>query len=100
RFRALCRGLHVVSRRTRPYTPRTNGKAERFIQTALREWAYARPYYSSADRALILPGCLEHYNCARPHAGLAGLPPMTRLPRGTTYCVVTTSSLAPGATWT
>jgi transposase InsO family protein len=82
RFRATCRGLHVVPRRTRPYTPRTNGKAERFIQTALREWAYARPYYSSADRALILPGWLEHYNCARPHAGLAGLPPMTRLPEG------------------
>jgi transposase-like protein len=62
--------------------PRTNGKAERFIQSALREWAYARPYYTSADRARLLPGWLEHYNCARPHAGLAGLPPMTRLPDG------------------
>lgn len=49
-FRAACRALHVSHRRTRPYTPRTNGKAERFIQTALREWAYRRPYYTSADR--------------------------------------------------
>ena len=81
-FRATCRALHVSHRRTRPYTPRTNGKAERFIQTALREWAYARPYYTSADRAALLPGWLEHYNCARPHAGLAGFPPITRLPDG------------------
>lgn len=81
-FRATCRGLHVRHRRTRPYTPRTNGKAERFIQTALREWAYARPYYTSADRARLLPGWLEHYNCRRPHTGLAGLPPITRLPDG------------------
>ena len=79
-FRATCRGLHVVHRRTRPYTPRTNGKAERFIQTALREWAYARPYYSSIDRAALLPGWLEHYNCGRPHSGLAGAAPVTRLP--------------------
>lgn len=82
RFRATCRGLHVRPRRTRPYTPRTNGKAERFIQTALREWAYARPYYTSADRAALLPVWLEHYNCARPHTGLAGLPPMARMPDG------------------
>jgi transposase InsO family protein len=80
RFRATGRALRLTHRRTRPYTPRTNGKAERFIQTALREWAYARPYYSSADRAALLPGWVEHYNCARPHAGLAGLRPMSRLP--------------------
>ena len=80
RFRATCRALHIAHRRTRPYTPRTNGKAERFVQTTLREWAYARPYYSSADRAALLPGWVEHYNCARPHAGLAGLPPISRLP--------------------
>jgi transposase InsO family protein len=55
-FRATCRALHTFHRRTRPYTPRTNGKAERFIQTALREWAYRRPYYTSADRARVLPG--------------------------------------------
>jgi transposase InsO family protein len=79
-FRATCRALHVRHRRTRPYTPRTNGKAERFIQTALREWAYVRPYYSSADRARMLSGWLEHYNCARPHGSLGGQPPMSRFP--------------------
>lgn len=81
-FRATCRALHVRARRTRPYTPRTNGKAERFIQTALREWAYRRPYYSTADRAAALPGWLEHYNCARPHQGLGGNPPVSRLQNG------------------
>jgi len=81
-FRATCRALRVIHRRTRPYTPRTNGKAERFIQTALREWAYRRPYYTSADRARVLPGWLEHYNCARPHASLNKQPPMSRFPRG------------------
>lgn len=81
-FRATCRALHVGHQRTRPYTPRTNGKAERFIQTALREWAYARPYYSSADRARVLPGWLEHYNCARPHSALGGQSPMVRFPGG------------------
>ena len=81
-FRAACRALRIVHQRTRPYTPRTNGKAERFIQTALREWAYRRPYYSSADRARVLPGWLEHYNCARPHSGLRGQAPLSRLPGG------------------
>jgi transposase InsO family protein len=77
-------------RRTRPYTPRTNGKAERFIQTALREWAYIRPFYTSAARAAILPGWLEHYNCARPHGSLDGQPPMSRLPRGNNLMLVHT----------
>jgi transposase InsO family protein len=81
-FRATCRGLQVVHRRTRPYTPRTNGKAERFIQTALREWAYRRPYYTSADRTRMMPGWLEHYNAARPHSGIGGRPPLSRLPGG------------------
>jgi transposase InsO family protein len=81
-FRATCRALHVAHGRTRPYTPRTNGKAERFIQTALREWAYRRPYYTSVDRAQQLPGWIDHYNCARPHASLAAQPPMSRLPGG------------------
>ena len=81
-FRATCRALHVRSRRTRPYTPRTNGKAERFIQTALREWAYRRPYYSSSERTAALSGWLEHYNCARPHHSLGGRPPVSRLPNG------------------
>ena len=87
-FRATCRALRLAHQRTRPYTPRTNGKAERFIQTLLREWAYARPYYTSADRARVLPGWLEHYNCARPHAGLGGQPPMSRFPGGNNVMLV------------
>lgn len=79
-FRATCRGLHVVHRRTRPYTPRTNGKAERFIQSALREWAYHALYYTSAERAGRMPGWLEHYNAVRPHSGIGGRPPFSRLP--------------------
>jgi len=89
-FRATCRALRLIHRRTRPYTPRTNGKAERFIQTALREWAYRRPYYTSADRARVLPGWLEHYNCARPHASLNKQPPMSRFPRGNNLMLVHT----------
>lgn len=81
-FRAVCRLLQVEPKRTRPYTPRTNGKAERFIQTLLREWAYARPYYTSADRARRLPRWLEHYNCVRPHTSLGGRPPVSRLVHG------------------
>ena len=87
-FRATCRGLQVVHRRTRPYTPRTNGKAERFIQTALREWAYRRPYYTSFDRSRMLPGWLEHYNAARPHSSLGGQPPLSRLPGGNNLMLV------------
>jgi len=87
-FRATCRALHLRHRRTRPYTPRTNGKAERFIQTALREWAYSRPYYTSADRARLLSGWVEHYNCRRPHGSLGGSPPMSRLPDGNNLMLV------------
>lgn len=65
--------------RTRPYTPRTNGKDERFIQTSLREWAYARPYLSSAHRNLTIGPCTDAYNTTRPHAGIAGLTPWQRL---------------------
>ena len=57
--------------RTRPYTPKTNGKAERFIQTLLREWVYALPYRSSDTRAADLPRWLRNYNHERPHASLA-----------------------------
>ena len=89
-FRATCRALRLAHHRTRPYTPRTNGKAERFIQTLLREWAYARPYYTSAERTGVLPGWLEHYNCARPHASLAGQPPMSRFPGGNNLMLVHT----------
>lgn len=87
-FRATCRALRLLHRRTRPYTPRTNGKAERFIQTALREWAYRRPYYTSADRGRVLPSWLEHYNCARPHTSLTRRPPMSRFPRGNDLMLV------------
>ncbi|HEX7138877.1 MAG TPA: IS481 family transposase [Vicinamibacterales bacterium] len=65
--------------RTRPYTPRTNGKAERFIQTLLREWAYVCPYESSAARTAVLPDWLTFYNCDRPHASLSYATPWTRL---------------------
>ena len=65
--------------RTKPYTPRTNGKAERFIQTSLREWAYARPFATSHERTAALVPWLDHYNSARPHAALAHRPPATRL---------------------
>lgn len=77
-FARLCRRLGMTHRRTRPYTPRTNGKAERFIQTALREWAYARAYDNSAHRAQSLPGWLHNYNWHRPHASLDYLPPISR----------------------
>jgi len=65
--------------RTRPYTPRTNGKAERFIQTSLREWAYARPYPTSAIRNQAVGPWTDAYNLTRPHAGIAGIPPLQRL---------------------
>jgi transposase len=67
--------------RTRPYTPRTNGKAERFIQTALREWAYLKPYRSSAQRAGALGPFLACYNTARPHTAHGRRPPVSRLSR-------------------
>jgi len=64
---------------TRPYRPRTNGKAERFIQTALREWAYRYPYESSEQRNQALKAWLHFYNHHRPHSALGGQPPITRL---------------------
>jgi transposase InsO family protein len=79
RWRHACGGLALRHLRTRPYTPRTNGKAERFIQTSLREWAYARPFTTSHERTAALVPWLDHYNTARPHAALAHQPPVTRL---------------------
>jgi len=64
---------------TRPYTPRTNGKAERFIQSSLREWAYARPYHSSQDRARAVIAWTDAYNTTRPHTGIGGLTPWQRV---------------------
>jgi transposase InsO family protein len=78
-FAATCSDLGLKHRRTRPYTPRTNGKAERFIQSALREWAYARAYGTSAQRINALPRWLHGYNWHRPHTSLAGQPPTSRL---------------------
>jgi Integrase core domain len=78
-FAATCAELGLKHRRTRPYTPRTNGKAERFIQSALREWAYARAYGTSAQRISALPRWLHGYNWHRPHASLVGQPPTSRL---------------------
>jgi transposase InsO family protein len=68
--------------RTRPYTPRTNGKAERFIQTLLREWAYAAPYSGSEGRARALPKWLRYYNERRPHGSLDDVPPIARIRSG------------------
>ena len=65
--------------RTRPYTPRTNGKAERFIQTSLREWAYRNAYQSSAERTQAMTPWIYAYNHNRPHSALGGHPPVTRL---------------------
>lgn len=80
RFRQLCRRLGIRHLRTKPYHPRTNGKAERFIQTALREWAYARAYPSSDHRAQLLLDWLHQYNWHRPHASLDYHPPISRVP--------------------
>jgi transposase InsO family protein len=74
-----CRALGIRHIRTRPYRPQTNGKAERFIRTMLREWAYAAVYGSSAGRAAALPGWLERYNFSRRHGALGHRPPIARL---------------------
>jgi transposase InsO family protein len=74
-----CRALGVRHLRTRPYRPRTNGKAERFIRTLLGGWAYGAIYASSAQRTAALSGWLEEYNWRRPHGSLSHKPPGTRL---------------------
>jgi transposase InsO family protein len=78
-FTALCQRLRLRHLRIRPYTPRTNGKAERFIQTLLREWAYRRPYPTSASRSRALSAWLHYYNWHRRHASLSDQPPVSRL---------------------
>jgi transposase InsO family protein len=78
-FRAACKRLGLRQIFTKPYTPRTNGKAERFIQTALREWAYARAYQNSQQRSAELPHWLHRYNWHRPHASLKAKTPISRL---------------------
>ena len=78
-FAKACRDLGLKHVRTRPYTPKTNGKAERFIQTALREWAYAIAYPTSNHRAAELPVWLHRYNWHRPHGSLKSKTPISRL---------------------
>lgn len=78
-FGKACAGLGIRHIRTKPYTPKTNGKAERFIQTALREWAYAKAYPSSDHRTAELPLWLHRYNWHRPHGGIKSQTPISRL---------------------
>jgi transposase InsO family protein len=84
KFREVCAEMQLKHRRTRPYTPRTNGKAERFIQTALREWAYAQHWDSSEQRDAQLQPWADFYNHQRPHGSLDYKPPVSRLGDGTT----------------
>jgi len=78
-FRQVCSAEKLQHLRTRPYRPCTNGKAERVIQTMLREWAYARPYRRSRERSRTLGTWINYYNRWRPHGSLAGNPPLSRL---------------------
>jgi transposase InsO family protein len=79
RYAKALRLLKIKHLRTKPYTPKTNGKAERFVQTSLREWAYARAYSTSLERAAELPGWLHRYNWHRPHGSIGSKPPITRV---------------------
>jgi transposase InsO family protein len=78
-FRSVCQRAGIKQSFTKPYRPRTNGKAERFIQTMLREWAYRRSYSSSAKRRRALPRWLHHYNFHRLHSSLGYRPPASRV---------------------
>ena len=79
RYAKALRRLRVKHLRTKPYTPKTNGKAERFVQTSLREWAYARAYDTSQQRAAELPIWLHRYNWHRPHGGIGAKPPISTI---------------------
>jgi transposase InsO family protein len=81
RFQAVAARRAVRLKRSRPYRPQTNGKAERFIQTLLREWAYVRPYSTSARRTRALQPWIRAYNVVRPHTALGYQPPCARFPR-------------------
>jgi transposase InsO family protein len=78
-FAAAASLLEVQLKRTRPFRPQTNGKAEAFNKTLQREWAYRRPYSSNDERLEALPIFLRDYNYARPHTGIGNLPPASRL---------------------
>jgi transposase InsO family protein len=81
RFAEALASHAVTHKRTRPYTPKTNGKAERFIQTSIREWAYASPFETSDARTAAMHTWLHAYNTTRPHAALKGKAPVTRTAR-------------------
>ena len=83
-FRHACLHMGLKHRRTRPYSPQTNGKAERFIQTALREWAYSTHWPDSTQRNLALAPWTHYYNFERPHGSLLYQPPISRSESGTT----------------
>ena len=83
-FRQTCLESRLKHHRTRPYTPRTNGKAERFIQTALREWARAKHWASSEERDASLRPWTDYYNLQRPHGSLNYKPPISRSDNVTT----------------
>ena len=99
-FQATLAAAGLKHKRTRPYTPRTNGKAERFIQTSLREWAYVRPYATSQERSTALTTWLDHYNTARPHTALGNGPPAARLHQFQLLCSTegTVASSRPAST--
>ncbi len=78
-WRDACAEFGIAHKRTRAYRPQTNGKAERFIQSALREWAYGIAYDHSSERTAMLAKRQHHYNWHRPHTGIGGVPPMSRL---------------------
>ena len=78
-FNKTCQALGIKHMFTKPYRPQTNGKAERFIQTCLREWAYGRIWRNSAERTAWLPSFLAYYNARRPHSALGDKPPASRL---------------------
>lgn len=78
-FARACQALGIVHKFTRAYRQQTNGKAEHFIQSALREWAYGWTYQNSEHRTQALTSWLQHYNWHRPHSGIGGQPPMSRL---------------------
>ena len=80
-LRSACDELGIRQKFTRAYRPQTNGKAERFIQSALREWAYGRPYATSEARSAALPVWNHFYNWHRPHHGIGCQPPMSRIKR-------------------
>ena len=78
-FAKACQALHIKHTFTKPYRPQTNGKAERFIETRLREWAYGRTWANSAERTQWLPVVLAYYNARRPHSALGYKPLASRL---------------------